>query len=254
MRASPAMVVLYRQFLSWRTNWRGYVLVRLLEPMIFFYGVGLGFGNIIPSVNGTDYLSFLLPGSVCLACLFSALFEGTYNAYTRAYMQGTWPSFLATPARLWHILYGELLWSGLRTIFSTVLLVAAGLALGAKISLWGTIAALPILMLANVSMVCMGYMCMSYARGFEDFDFIWPLLATPMVVFSGVMIPVETFPSEIQFVAWVLPLTHALEIVRPLMLGVLAWQSLFFHTIVLVGVGGVCFAIAHARLKRKLQG
>lgn len=245
--------VFLRQFLSWRSNWRTFLLMRLVEPAIFFYGIGLGIGHFIPQVAGHDYLSYLLPGSVALALMFAGLFEGTYNAFSRAYMQRTWFSYLATPTTVRDILLGEMAWCTVRTMISTLLLIVVGVALGAKISIWGTLVALPFMTLTVLSIMTLGYLVMSFADSMNDFDYIWPFLATPMMVFSGVMVDISHFPPLLTAVTWLLPLTHTLQIVRPLMLGEFPLMSILLHGSVLVALLLATLWLAEKRLSRKIE-
>ncbi|PZP38748.1 MAG: hypothetical protein DI585_06440 [Pseudomonas fluorescens] len=245
--------VFLRQFLSWRSNWRTFLLMRLIEPAIFFYGIGLGIGHFIPQVGGHDYLSYLLPGSVALALMFAGLFEGTYNAYSRAYMQRTWFSYLATPTRVRDILVGEMAWCTVRTMLSTILLILVGVLLGAKISIWGTLLALPFMTLTVLSIMTLGYVVMSFANSMNDFDYIWPFLATPMMVFSGVMVDVSHFPMLLKVVTWFLPLTHTLQIVRPLMLGEFPIVDILLHGSFLVVLLVASLWLADTRLSRKIE-
>lgn len=252
MNFNSTLIVAYRQFLSWRTNWRTFVLMRLVEPTIFFYGIGLGIGRFVPTMGGHDYFSFLLPGSVCLAAMFAGLIEGTFNAYTRAYMQRNWYAYLATPTGMWNILFGEIGWCAVRTLGSSILLLAVGWMVGARFEILGTLAALPFVVLTVVSIAALGYLCMSYAKSMNDFDYIWAFLITPMMVFSGVMFDITTFPPAVQVIGWLLPLTHALQIVRPLMLGEAEWFSIVTHGGVLVALTVTCLWLAHRRLVRTI--
>lgn len=248
----PALIVAYRQFLSWRTNWRTFILMRLAEPAIFFYGIGLGFAQFIPTINGYPYVTYLLPGSICLAAAFAGLFEGTYNAFSRCYMQRTWFSFLATPTRLWHILTGEIAWNAFRNLISTILLIGVGLLAGVKIDPLGTLLSLPFIMLGVMSITAIGLVCMSFAKSMNDFDYLWAFFATPMMVFSGVMIDIHTFPDHVQVIAWLLPLTHLLAIVRPLMLGYADITTIVNHSLILGLITIVSLIIAHYRLNRAI--
>ncbi len=247
-----ARIVFYRQFLSSRANWRNFLLFRLVDPAIFFFGISLGLGHFISNINGYDYRSFLLPGSICLTLMFSGLFEGSFNAFSRAYMQRTWFAYLATPTRLRDILAGELAWCAVRSLVSVTLLILVGLIAGAHINILGTILALPFIILTLCALMSVGYLFMSFARNMNDFDILWALVATPMMVFSGVMVDFNTFPTLVKVIGWCLPLTHALEIIRPLMLGYASAPQVLLHATVLLLITVVAITLAHRRITRKI--
>src|SRR4030042_1958707 len=58
----------------WRAKSR--VIGSLAMPFFWLAIMGVGFGNIIPSVNGTSYLEFLFPGIIGMTLLFSSMFSG----------------------------------------------------------------------------------------------------------------------------------------------------------------------------------
>ncbi|MFZ2587497.1 MAG: ABC transporter permease [Alphaproteobacteria bacterium] len=248
----PALIVAYRQFLSWRTNWRTFLLLRLLEPMIFFYGIGIGFGKFVNDMQGVPYMTFLLPGSVCMTAMFSGLFEGTHNAYSRAYMQRTWFSFLATPTRIHHILAGELGFHNFKMLISATLLICAGLIVGVKLAPVGTLLAIPFVLLTTTSVAAVGYLYMSFVKSMGDFDYMWALVMTPMMVFSGAMVDVSVYPEVIQGLAHIMPLYHGLQIVRPLMLGTADFSQVALHGTILVAITVLCLWLAHHRLTRAI--
>jgi lipooligosaccharide transport system permease protein len=57
------------------------------------------------------------------------------------------------------------------------------------------------------------------SRSYDFFLYYFTLLLTPMLLFSGVFFPLDGMPEAVQKAAALLPLTHAIELVRPLMTG-----------------------------------
>jgi ABC-type polysaccharide/polyol phosphate export permease len=67
------------------------------------------------------------------------------------------------------------------------------------------------------------------------------------------MVHIDTFPPLLQAVAWCLPLTHLIAMVRPLMLeGTLPLTDFALHTSALVVFTLVCSVCAHQRLTRTI--
>jgi len=248
----PAIVVFFRQLLCWRSMWRQFLIMRLIEPAIFFYGLSLGFARIVPELGGVDYKTFLLPGSIAMSMMFSSLIDGSYGAYTRIFMQRTWPSFLATPTRVWHIMVGEMVFTALRSLVSAFMLLLAGVLLGAKVSVLGFILAIPLLMLLSMTLMAIGYVASGLARNMNDFDFVWAFVLTPMMVFSGALNDLSTFPEALQWVAQLFPLTHGVEALRGLMLGTIGLWAVLGHMLVIAVMGAVSVTIAHHLLQQRL--
>ena len=57
------------------------------------------------------------------------------------------------------------------------------------------------------------------AKGYDFFTYYFTLVITPMTFLSGVYFPIEQMPDWLQAVAAALPLTAAVELVRPLVIG-----------------------------------
>lgn len=248
----PAMIVFLRQLLCWRTMWRQFLVMRLVEPAIFFYGMGMGFSKLVPILGGVDYKTFLLPGSIAMGMMFGSLIDGSYGAYVRIFMQKTWPAFLSTPTRVWHIMAGELVFTGLRSLVSASMLLIAGVALGAHVSVVGFLLGIPLLILLSMTLMAVGYVATGLVRSIDDFDFIWAFVLTPMMVFSGAMMDLHVFPEPLQWFAQILPLTHGVAALRGLMLDTMGPLQVLGHMGALAVICVVCVLVAHKLLKKRL--
>jgi lipooligosaccharide transport system permease protein len=74
-----------------------------------------------------------------------------------------------------------------------------------------------------------------------------------MFVFSGVFFGVDRFPVFVQPIAWILPMTHVIEVVRPLTAGQpLSLAAGLLHTGYVAALGAVAFTLAYRRLRIRL--
>lgn len=60
----------------------------------------------------------------------------------------------------------------------------------------------------------------SLAPSYDFFNYYTTLLITPMFIFSGVFYPVGTLPPVAQVLVNILPLSHAVALIRPMVAGV----------------------------------
>ena len=74
---------------------------------------------------------------------------------------------------------------------------------------------------------------------------------TPMMLVCGVFFPPAQLPAPIQAVAQVLPLTHAVELARPLMNGTVP-SNVTLHLAVLAAYAAASFYIALVLTRRRL--
>ena len=78
---------------------------------------------------------------------------------------------------------------------------------------------LPLVFLTGLAFGGMGLVMTSLSPSYDFFMYYFTLAVTPMMLASGVFFPVEQLPGWLQAVSHVLPLTHAVELARPLMNG-----------------------------------
>jgi lipooligosaccharide transport system permease protein len=73
-----------------------------------------------------------------------------------------------------------------------------------------------------------------------------------MVLLCGVFFPVSQLPPLLQGVSAWLPLTHAIDMVRPLVLGRVP-DSITLHAAALLAYGGVGYVVALGLTRRRLS-
>jgi lipooligosaccharide transport system permease protein len=210
----------------WRRNatvWRKLmgpsIATNVLDPLIFLFAFGYGLGAVIDRVGGLNYLSFVVPGMMCYAAMFAASFESTISVYARFSMQRTWDAILATPVTLTELMLGEMSWAATKGAFSSCCVIAVGLIWGGIGNFWGLAAALPVLVLGSVCFACAGLLVTAHAKSWDIFSYFFTFWVTPMFMFSGTFFEVTRFPWFVQGIAWVLPMTHLIAVVRPLVAG-----------------------------------
>jgi lipooligosaccharide transport system permease protein len=96
-----------------------------------------------------------------------------------------------------------------------------------------------------------GLIVCALAPSYDFFMYYFTLFITPMLLVSGVFFPTEQLPAMVQTVAAWLPLAHAVQLARPLLLGRIP-DDIGLHLTALVVVAGVSFCIATGLTRRRL--
>jgi lipooligosaccharide transport system permease protein len=89
------------------------------------------------------------------------------------------------------------------------------------------------------------------ARSYDFFMYYFTLVITPMGLLCGVFFPVDQLPAAFQAIAAFLPLTHAVAIARPLLLGEIPGQ-VALHALVLLAYAAAGFYAATILFRRRL--
>lgn len=249
---------LLRWWPVWSRNvrvWRKLIGPALLgnigEPLFYLFALGYGLGSLVGEVNGLPYEVYLASGMVCASAMNTASFEGMYSAYTRMAVQNTWIGMMTAPISIRDILIAEVIWCGTKSFISVlaILIVASSMGLVADAY---AILVLPIGMLVGACFGSMALVITSVAKTYDFFLYYFTLVITPMLLLSGVFFPIEQMPEAIQIGAKVLPLYHAIALMRPLMIGELP-SDVLLHLFVLVTYILIAFPLAYRLIRRRLM-
>ena len=247
---SRCLPIWQRNFLVWRKMAIPSLLGNLADPLIYLFGLGYGLGSLLPQVGGSSYAAFLAAGMVVASTMNAATFEALYSAFSRMHVQKTWDAILNTPLSLNHVLTGELLWAASKSLLSgvAILLVIAVLGLtSSPLALW----VMPVIFLTGLAFAALGLIVCALAPSYDFFMYYFTLFITPMLLVSGVFFPTEQLPGALRAVASFLPLSHAVQLARPLLLGEVPDNALV-HISALLATASVAFAIAAALARRRL--
>jgi lipooligosaccharide transport system permease protein len=166
------------------------------------------------------------------------------------HVQRTWDAIMNAPVQLDDVVLGEAVWAASKAFLSgaAVLLVASALGLVASpLALW----VLPVVLLTGLAFAGLGLIMTSLSPSYDFFMYYFTLAVTPMMLASGVFFPLEQLPGWLQGVAQVLPLTHAVALVRPLMNDAVP-ASAVLHVAVLLGYATVACYAALVLARRRL--
>ena len=247
--------VFRRNFLVWRKLAIPSLVGNIAEPLITLVAFGYGLGMLIGSVNlnGTvvPYLLFLASGSVCASAMQAASFEALYSAFSRMHVQRTWDGIMNAPVQLDDVVFAEMLWAAFKSLFTSVVILAVMLALSISHSPM-LLLALPLLALVGITFSCIALIFNALAKGYDFFTYYFTLFLTPTMFLSGVFFPRDQLPSVLRVISDWLPLTAAVELVRPLFLGQWPAQGLQ-HLLMLMVYAVVAFWIALALTRKRFS-
>jgi lipooligosaccharide transport system permease protein len=250
-----SQAVWHRNFLVWRRLIGPSLTTNVLDPLIFLFAFGYGLGAVLDQVGGLDYLTFVVPGMMCYGAMFAASFESTISTYARFSLQRTWDAILATPVTLTELMLGEMWWAATKGVFSACCVIAVGWAWGGIASPSGALLAVPVLALGAVCFSACGLVVVAYAKTWDIFAYFFTFWVTPMFMFSGTFFEVTRFPWFVQAIAWVLPMTHLIAVVRPLSAGTpLDPAEAAGHLCYIAALAICAFALARFRFGRRLYG
>jgi lipooligosaccharide transport system permease protein len=162
-------------------------------------------------------------------------------------MQKTWDGIMNAPVRLDDVVMAEMLWASYKALFTVTAILGVMLVLGISQS-WKLFLAWPVLWLVGVTFSCIALIFNALAKGYDFFTYYFTLFLTPMMFLSGIYFPRTQLPDWLLRITDYLPLTAAIELVRPLFLD--QWPSNVaanFGLLLAVAVAAFWIALALTR-------
>ncbi|HBS60809.1 MAG TPA: ABC transporter permease [Firmicutes bacterium] len=237
-----------RHLTVFRRTWWSNVAFNFIEPFLYLSALGIGLGAFIPQIDGISYIQFIAPGMAAAAGMWAATFECTYATFIRLHYQKSFHAMLAAPGTVAEAVTGDILFGALKSmLFGLVILIVIGL--------WGQIQSpwaglIPFFLLLPGTVFSL--LALSYTGITPHIDYLGyyvTLFITPLYLFAGIFFPVSSMPAWVQYLAWVNPLYHSVEVCRALVLGNI-YAALWLHVAILLAYT-VCLGWLPAYLFRK---
>lgn len=198
-----------------------------------------------------DALDYFAPAFLGLFVFFF-VYLLTAVSFLRERMQGSIERLLVSPLRRAEVIVGYMLGFGLfAALQSAVVLLFSVLVL--RLHYAGSLAlifAVTLLLMAGA--VNLGIFLSTFARTeLQVVQFI-PLVIAPQVLLSGIMWPVNSMPAGLQLVAQALPLTHAVQALRDVMVKGAGPLDIWPQATILLVFSAVMVVLASRTLQREV--
>jgi lipooligosaccharide transport system permease protein len=242
--------VLVREVVNFSSYWRSATFSATVEPTIYLLAFGFGFGSLVSTVAGYEYVQFVGTGTVATAVLFSAAFPAMFGTFVKYQFQRTYDAILAAPVDTEELVTAEALWVATRAgVYGCVPMVVA-IVFGLDPS-WGMLTVPLIGWISGFGWACFGIMTAGFAKAIENFNYIVSAVLTPLFLLAGSFFPLTELPRWAQVLGNLNPLHHTVELVRDAVFGTAGWDDLFRVGFV-VAFGLIMWRIAIYAMTRKL--
>ncbi|MCA9601001.1 MAG: ABC transporter permease [Polyangiales bacterium] len=218
--------VLFRNALVYLRNWKTAFFPPAMEPVVFFVALGLGLSGVVGELQYGErtitYAAFVAPGLLAYTGFTTPFYEALYGSYVRMFYQKTWDGILVTQVELPHVVWGEILWAGLRgAMNAAVVAITLGVlhAIGMVELEWTWLPVLPLLaMVAGWAFGAAGLIFTGLVPSIDHMNYPTFLVGWPLSLVSNTIFPVPTHIPAIRFVMELNPIYHLAELCRSLLL------------------------------------
>lgn len=238
---APVLQALQKSLLSLASRAAGHN-VNFQPTVTYLYG-GKNYDTL-------DYFGAAFIGLV----VFFLVFVVTIVSFLNERTQGTLERLMASPLRRGEIVIGYMLGFTVLALVQSIEVLVFALAV-LKIHNQGNVFLIfGMEALMAIAAVNLGIFLSMFARSeFQAVQFI-PLVVVPQVLLSGIIFPVSTEPTALQWLSDVLPLTYAVDGMRDIMVkgADLTWSSLQIDGAVVLGFCVLLIFAGTATLRRRL--
>ncbi|HSK97914.1 MAG TPA: ABC transporter permease [Euzebyales bacterium] len=217
-----ALRVMEGELLAYRRNWRASAFSTFLNPVLFLAAMGLGLGSLVDrgqGLGGLSYLAFYASGLLAAHAMMTGVGDATYPVMAGIKWIKSYQAALATPVATRDLVVGHASFILLRVAFASLAFVTVASLFGAFAWIDG-LAAVPVVLLCGLAYATP---VMAFTASLERETALAGLFRfglVPMFLLSGTFFPLEQLPVWLQRVAQLVPLWHAIELVRAITLDV----------------------------------
>jgi lipooligosaccharide transport system permease protein len=228
-----------------RRTWKGSVVTSFVVPFLTLAAMGVGLGGFVDdnsadsALGGVSYLAFIGPGLLAVTALQTAVFEATYPILGAFKWDKNYFAMAATPLRPVDIVNSQLVFLAFRVFLPCTVFLGV-LAIFGVVDSWSgapfAVLAAVLLGMAHAAPVAA---LSSRLRDESVFALVFRLGLLPMSLFSGAFFPIDELPKGVEWLAYLTPIWHGVELCRGLMLGSVdgadIWHVLYLAVFVVLG-------------------
>ena len=205
--------VLVREVVNYSSYWKSSTFSSTVEPTIYLLAFGFGFGTLVSSIGGVDYVDFVGTGTVATAVLFSSAFPGMFGTFVKYQFQRTYDAILAAPVDTEELVSAEAIWIATRAaVYGCVPMIVA-MFFGLDPA-WGMLAVPFIAWIAGFGWANFGISIAGFSKSFENFNYVVSAVLTPLFLLAGSFFPLDEFPDWARALAQLNPLHHLVVLIR----------------------------------------
>ena len=207
-------VVWRRELLRFRAD-RMRMVTALVQPLLFLFVLGSGLQQLSSAnTHGVDLKTFIYPGILCIAVMFTAMFSAASIVWDREF--GFLREMLVAPIRRSSIVIGKTLGGATVASFQGVILIALAGAVHVPYSLTLILGIFGLQLLLAFAITAFGVMFAARIKQMQSFMGLMQMVIMPMFFLSGALYPVTHLPGWLAVLNRLDPLTYAVDPMRRL--------------------------------------
>jgi ABC-2 type transport system permease protein len=210
-----AMKIVWRRDVIRFANDRIRIITALVQPLLFLFVLGSGLQQVSSSgTHGVDLKTFIYPGILCLAVMFTAMFSAASIVWDREF--GFLREMLVAPVSRSSIVIGKCLGGATVASVQGVILIALAGAVHVPYDPLLILGIFGLQLLLAFSITAFGVMVAARITQMQSFMGVMQMIVMPMFFLAGALYPVGNLPGWLTVLNRIDPLTYAVDPMRRL--------------------------------------
>jgi ABC-2 type transport system permease protein len=191
------------------------IVTSLVQPFLFLFVLGTGLSRLTSGFSGGLSLrTFLYPGILGMAVLFTAMFSAASIVWDREF--GFLREMLVAPVRRSSIVLGKCLGGATVAGFQGIIVIAIAGLVGVPYDPLLMLSVFGIQLLLAFTITSFGVMMSARIRQMQSFMALTQMFVLPLYFLSGAMFPATGLPLWLLVLNRIDPLTYAVDPIRRL--------------------------------------
>ncbi len=208
-----AIRVVWKRELIRFTRDRLRIVTSLVQPFLFLFVLGTGLSKIASAgTHGVNFRTFVYPGVLCLAVLFTAMFSAASLVWDREF--GFLREMMVAPVRRSSLVLGKCLGGATVAGFQGVIVLCLAGLVGVPYAPGLIAAVFAIQLLLAFAITSFGVMFAVRVAQMQSFMALMQMAMMPMYFLSGALFPVSGLPRWLEILNRIDPLTYAVDPIR----------------------------------------
>ena len=207
-------IVWRRELIRFRSD-RMRIVTALVQPLLFLFVLGSGLEQLsAASTHGVELKTFIYPGVLCIAVMFTAMFSAASIVWDREF--GFLREMMVAPVRRSSIVIGKCFGGATVASFQGVILLCLAWAVDVPYSVTLILGIFALQLLLAFSITAFGVMVAARIKQMQSFMGVMQMVVMPMFFISGALFPVANLPAWLAVLNRLDPLTYAVDPMRRL--------------------------------------
>lgn len=250
MSTARGASVMFRRQLRTTLRKPVYLAVGLAQPIFYLalFGPLLG---AFASQLGTNTYTLLVPGLLVQQTVIGSLFVG-FGLLSDMHA-GVLDAQRVTPVSRAALLGGRTLYDVLESAAQGLILIALGFAFGMRADAVGVVVGFLLVLLIAAAFCAAGYGLALTLKNQQAFGVLVNSISLPVLLLSGILIPMSVAPGWLQAISAVLPTTHIVTGVRAAFAGDTTSTAVLVGLLWTVGIAIAAFTYGTRAFTRANQ-